>query len=444
MSQQAIDLRRSIQIVRRHKRVFGVMVVVGLLLGAAYAVLGPPKLSSTALVLLPASLAAGGQSSAGVVLPDIATQVVIATSDSVLASALPHISPAMSIQALESSVQVQNVAGTILSFTASGKTAAQAETIANAVANSYIAYVGSPSSPVGQVPARVLESATTATGTKLYEQVSIFALLGALVGALVGFIVTLAIGRGQRRLVERDAIASSIGLPVLASIPVSRPSDAAAWVKLFEDYQPGVVHAWGLDELLRQFGVTNGGANGLASASGFSLTVLSLASDPGALALGPQLAAYTASLGIPTALVIGPQQDENATATLRIACAAPPQSAAEGRKPLRLVVSDHGYLGQMPSAFVVVVRVVDDQVPRMLDIDRTNATVLGVSAAAATAEQLARAARATTAANCTVVGILVADPDPDDQTTGRIPNLALSLRRSMPTRVNDAPTEIRR
>ena len=45
--------------------------------------------------------------------------------------------------------------------------------------------------------------------------------------------------------------------------------------------------------------------------------VLSLSSDPRAIALGPQLAVFAASQGIPTALVIGPQQDATVTATLR-------------------------------------------------------------------------------------------------------------------------------
>ena len=36
---------------------------------------------------------------------------------------------------------------------------------------------------------------------------------------------------------------------------------------------------------------------------------------PGAVAVGPQLATFAASLGIPTALVVGPQQDATVTAT---------------------------------------------------------------------------------------------------------------------------------
>ena len=78
------------------------------------------------------------------------------------------------------------------------------------------------------------------------------------------------------------------------------------------------MHAYGLSKLLRQFGVADDGTSGNA----LSLTVLSLASDPTALALGPQLAAFASAHGIPTALVVGPQQDMNVTAALHTACAA--------------------------------------------------------------------------------------------------------------------------
>jgi hypothetical protein len=70
--------------------------------------------------------------------------------------------------------------------------------------------------------------------------------------------------------------------------------------------------------------------------------------------------------------------------------------------------------------------------------------VLGVSAGAATAEQLARAATAASADGREIFGILVANPDPGDQTTGRIPRLGPALRRPMPTRITGTPMEIKR
>ena len=65
MSQQALDLRRSIQIVRRHRLLVGIMVALGLLVGGAYAVLNPPMVTSTALVLLPQSGQAAAERSGG-------------------------------------------------------------------------------------------------------------------------------------------------------------------------------------------------------------------------------------------------------------------------------------------------------------------------------------------------------------------------------------------
>ena len=443
MSQQPMDLRRSTQAVRRHKKLFGAVIMLGLLAGAAYAVLKPPMDTSTALVVLPQAAAQSGQSAAsgsGSVGADIATQVVIADSVPVLSAALSHVSPAMSLQTLQSRVQVTSVAGSIISISASGGTVADAETTANAVANSYITYVTASTSPAGQVSARILESATTATKAKVPTRIALYGVLGALAGALIGFVISLTIGRGDRRLVERDAIANSIGVPVLASIPVSHPSDAASWAKLLDEYEPGAVHSWGLSGLLRQFAPPMGGGNG-GRAGGASMTVLSLSSDPGALALGPQLAAFAAAQGLPTALVIGPQQDPNVTATLRTACAA----ASAYRKPLSTVVSDDGRLGQLRAAFVIVVTVVDGRDPHMPDTVRTTATILGVSANSATAEQLALAATAAAVDGREIAGILVADPEPGDQTTGRIPRLASPPAwRQLPTRVMDVPTEIRR
>ena len=87
----------------------------------------------------------------------------------------------------------------------------------------------------------------------------IYALIGALVGALIGVIVSLAIGRSDRRLRARDEIANSIGIPVLASVPVGHPSDAAGWTKLMEDYKPTAVHAWQLRTALQQLGMTKPG-----------------------------------------------------------------------------------------------------------------------------------------------------------------------------------------
>ena len=106
---------------------------------------------------------------------------------------------------------------------------------------------------------------------------------------------------------------------------------------------------------------------------------------------------------------------------------------------------DEGDFNGLPgAAFTVVVATVDGQTPRMPYTMRTTATALALSAGAATADQLARVAVNAAIDGREIVGILVADPDPEDSTTGQIPQLARPVRRRSPTRVNGLTTETRR
>lgn len=436
MSEQALDLRRSLRVAWRHKTIVGIVAALGLLLGAGYAALHPSMLTSKTLVVLPPNT------------PNTATEVVVAGSDPVLTGAMPSLPRGTTLTALRNQVHIRSVTSTILSFSATGKTQAEAETAANAVAGSYLAYVGSASSPVGHVAGRVLQSATTAAGTSSLAHLLNAGLVGAIVGTLIGIIVALAARRNERTLRERDQIANSIGVPVLASLPVDHPSDPAGWAKLLDDYEPNIVDAWHLRKALQYLGVSgfnpaDGNGNGIGGAS--SLTVISLSSDKGALALGPQLAVFAASLDIPTTLVIGPQGDVNAAAALRTACAVPPPASARRSGKLQVAVADDRDLDGRPKGrLTIVVTVVDSSTPQMPDTMRTAAAVLGVSAGAATAEQLARAAVCAAVDGRDVVGILVADPEQTDRSTGRIPRLVQPPRRRMPTRLNALTTEIRR
>jgi len=450
MSEQALDLRRSAQIIRRHKVVVSVFVMLGLLGAVGWALHRPPMLTSQALVtvaLPPAEQGAGPPSQNGqpVIPPALATQIVIAGSNPVLQRALPAIDPSMPLATLRSRVQVTSVAGSdVLSISAQGKTAAQAEDTANAVAKSYVTIINSRNAPGGQVQTQVEELATTASGPSQFSRLLVTGLLGALLGAAVGAIAVLAFSRHDRRLRRRDDIADSIGVPVLASIRVAHPSGAAGWSDLFANYEPGAVDAWRLRKALQYLGLADMNLNDSPHGSGSSLEVLSFGFDSGALALGPQLAVFAASRGIPTALVVGPQQDVNATATLRAACAAPPAPSKRSNQ-LQVIIRDHDGGTRPPdAALTVVVAVVDSQSPQVADTTRATVTVLAVSAGAVTAEQVARVAASVDAAGHDITGILVADPDPDDHTTGRLPQLARSAHRRGPTRMTGTTAETRR
>lgn len=178
MRQLAPDLRRSISIIWRHGALIGIAIAVGLLAGAVFAAFSPVMVTSTAFVMLPQS--------------DVATAVVVARSDPVLAGALLRGSPATSLEALRGEVQVKSLPGDVLSVSATARTAARAEATANAVADSYIGYIRSPGSSAVRVQEQLLEPATTATGLVPPVQVLVGAMLGLLSGALTGVVAALA------------------------------------------------------------------------------------------------------------------------------------------------------------------------------------------------------------------------------------------------------------
>jgi capsular polysaccharide biosynthesis protein len=427
MTSEPLDLTRSLQILRRGLVAVGAAAALGFAAGAALTALNPPMHAATALVVLPATTSNTG------------AQILIADSTPVLEGALRDIKPAMSVPALRSRIEVTGLTTNLLSITAQAGTVTQAEGMANALADSFVAYVDSSNAPKGQAPAQVMQHAANATETRLLVRLLTTAILGALLGALIGSVVVLAIGRSDRRLRQRDLIADAIGVPVLASISIRHPTDAARWSRLLDDYEPSAADAFRLRSLLNDLGLAEitPPDNGARS----SLSILSFSSDQWALALGPHLAAFAASLGIPTALVIGPRPDTETADTKTVAAlraAASPSPRRSGR--LRVISAEGDNLDQPPDAVLtVVVAVVDGRTPQLGSLIRTEAMVLAVSAGAATAEQLARMAASAAADDRRVAGILVANPDPADPTTGRLPQLARPTGMYMPTRLAGTP-----
>lgn len=423
MSDQIVDLRGCLRMVRRYWALAGIIAALGLAAGVALTLVNPPKQASTALVVLPVQP----------VNRAIATQVVIAGSDPVLSGAVREMHPPVSVRTLRSRIQVTSLTPSVISITGQGRTAAQAESAANAVAGSYVGYLGTDKSAVGKLQARILQRATEAAGTSAPGRLLMAGGLGALLGALIGAIVATAVGRNHPRLRGRDEMAAAIGVPVLASLPVWHPRDAARWTRLVEEYEPSVAHASRLRSTLKYLGLPNAVSARASNGGRFSVSVLSLSSDRGALALGPQLASFGADIGITTALVIDSQR--GMTPTLRAACTARPSWVTRSGL-LHITLLDRDKPKLPPDVRLTVnVAVVDDRRSRVADTMRTTVTLLGVSAGAATAEKLARVLASAEADGRRIAGILLADPDPADHTTGRIPMLARSARRIQPSRV---------
>jgi capsular polysaccharide biosynthesis protein len=419
MSRQPLNLRRSLQILRQHWITAGVVAMLGFLAGAAFVALNPPMYISNALVVLPTST------------HNATTQAVIAGSNPVLEGAAQSLNPALPLQTLNRRVQITTPIAHALLISAQGETAAQAVDIANAVADSYVAYVSAASIPGGQIPAQVLQRATLASKTPLLDPLLVTAAIGALAGFLTGTVGLLAVNRGDGRLRRRDEIADAIGVPVLASVSARHPTTAHHWTRLLDEYEPRTGDAQRLRNVLDYAGLPGSMSAG-ASSVGSSLTVLSLSSDQGALALGPQLAVFAARQGIPTTLVVGGEQDVSATRALRAACTATPSSAR--LRQLRTAVADHEIHPDRPDAgLTVVVATADSGTLHVVDTVRAGVMVLGVSAGAATADQLARVVASAAADGRHIAAILMADPYPADPTTGGLPQLG--RRTQLPTRM---------
>ncbi len=417
MTEQPLNLRRSLQILGRHLITLAVFTLLGGLAGAGYVALHPPARASSALVLLPSSTR------------NIPTQIVIATSAPVLAGAAGSIHPAISLAALDNQVTATITVFDVLSINAQARSTSQAESIANAVARSYVAYTNGPGNRGGRLWAGILRAAIPTPGTSLLAQLLITGVTGAVAGMAAGMVGILAVGRGDRRLRWRDQLADAIGVPVLMSVWVRRPSGPADWAALLADYDPDAADTWRFRRALRYLGLDDPQAGGSGR---FSITVLSFASDQRALALGPQLAVFAATQGVRTELVISPRQDDSIAAL----CAACESGVSPGRPGrLRAIVADHDDPVLPGAVLTVIVAVMDDERPQLGRLWRTDATLLGVSSGAVTAEQLAQAAAAAATDGRDITGILLADPDPADQTTGRFPQLERPIKNSMPTRM---------
>jgi capsular polysaccharide biosynthesis protein len=427
MSGQALDLKRSAQIVWRLRALVGSVIALGFLAGAVYTALSPARYESTTLVAVSPST-------------PVASQAAVVTSPQVLVAALRTVDRGMTLDALAERIHAQYASAGLMSITAAGETPSQAIQTVNVVTRSYLAYASSANSPAGALQVRPFEAADSAEGTSLGARLFYAAGAGILIGALIGVIIAIAVGRTNQPLRERDEIADSAGVPILGSVRTRRAARAAGWQKLLDGYEPAPADAWRLRKVLRELGHSRSSPASLAG-DGHSVAVLSLSGDRKALALGPQLAAFAAAAGIPATLVLDARPGGKATAALRTAATA----AAGPRRPenLSVIVLDEDDAAPPSGGLAIVVAVVDGRAPRVASTMRATTTLLGVTSGAATAQQLVRVVASAAGDGRDIEGILVADPDPADPTTGRRPQLARPGQHRMPRRMTTAVMEIR-
>jgi capsular polysaccharide biosynthesis protein len=145
LSEQTLDLKGSLRLIRRFWRTVAVLVLVGLVAGGAYEQLRPPEYHATSLVLLPTG-SASATGSGATAANALTTDGRIATSASVLGPAGQEVDRSLTVNQLQQRVTTSSAATGVLSITATGTTAAQAVALANAVANNLVSFVTSAGS----------------------------------------------------------------------------------------------------------------------------------------------------------------------------------------------------------------------------------------------------------------------------------------------------------
>lgn len=264
----------------------------------------------------------------------------------------------------------------------------------------------------------VLQRATTATtGSKL--RLAIGGGIGLGVGLLLGIILVLSRANRDRRLRQRDEIAGGIGVGVIGSLSSGTYRTAQAWRRLFEGYEPSPTDAWTLQRVLNRLD--------LGRSDRVELRLLAFAADSPAIAIAPQLAAFAAQRGIPTALVPG---EHPALVPLRGACTLYAPSARADQL-LSVPGSDTSLVSD--AQLVVVLEALDRAEPALAST--AGLCLLSVSSGFSTADDLARLALAAADASQTIDGVLVVNPEPNDTTMGSVtdqPTAVGTARRAKP------------
>jgi hypothetical protein len=286
--------------------------------------------------------------------------------------------------------------------------------------------------PVASVSAgtSVVQHATVATGPASWVRLLVWAPLAALVCTLLAAVIVLGTARRDPHVRLRDEIADAVGSPVIAAVRSTPQRSVAGWSTLLESYEATPVESWAFRQALR--GLVSAERNGESHPAGKvshpkSLTVVSLSGDGRGVAIGPQLAGFASTLGIATRLVTA-KANEGAAA-LWAAC------ATEREGPARPDL----YVGDVPDGetidLTIMLVVVDRRQPDLRDVPNSAVTILSVASGTATEQELARVAIAVDDAGRRIDGIVVADPDQTDRTSGRHTMEERSRRPAIPVRL---------
>lgn len=292
----------------------------------------------------------------------------------------------------------------------------------------------------------VIQPATIAARTSFAGRLLRWPPLGTVLGAVLAAVAVLAQDRRDPRVWTRDDLADAVGSPVLAAVRGRPQRSLAEWSALLQNHQASAVESWSFRQVLRAVVPTQARATARAGpprpagrlVHPRALTVICLSGDERGLSVGVQLAAFTASLGVLTR-VLPVRADDSAAAlwgALAEGGAANRPALLPAARPAQ--VDDDAEAGddaQVEVELEVTLMVVDRLRPALTDVVPAAATLLAVAPGTATREELARLAVAVDGAGHRIDGVLIADPDPGDRTTGWRTAGERSRQASLPVRL---------
>ena len=267
----------------------------------------------------------------------------------------------------------------------------------------------------GQISTAQLASGTAASTTQILQYAAALPvdkyslpITAGIVGFVVGLLgsavfVVVRLPRG-RRLRLRDEIARAAGAPVIASLEAPGCTTPSAWRELLES-RPRATAEWALRHALHT--VLNGGAPRRA------VRVISFADDLPALTTGPRLALHAATSGTPTGLI--PEDDSMPESRSLVPLRAVFTGAEPvGRGlPFSIGLND---TGNDPPQLLVSIVVFDGTPATLAACDTMN--LLSISPNSVTADDLAQLALAVADGGSALDGVVVVNPDPNDNTSG--------------------------
>ncbi|HEV2070012.1 MAG TPA: hypothetical protein VGR26_09480, partial [Acidimicrobiales bacterium] len=218
----------------------------------------------------------------------------------------------------------------------------------------------------------------------------------------------LLVEHRDRRLRTRDEIAQAVGAPVLASLRVPGGSSVEHYARLLERWTPSAVENVALRQAFTDLGLTGRGPPA-------NIVVVSLPGDSAALGLAAELAAFAAAVETTTSFIVATR---HATATKLAAASRRPITRSHLRvHPVAGDLHADELLSTELTVAVVVTEAGETPLPTW---GRPTVAVLAVSSGFATADALASTALSYLDAGDPFGGVLIANPERSDGTTGRL------------------------